>query len=317
MDALDYINNLENGQENVARITNKLFSVVDLPVTANMVYGTYMDRFSDGAIIQNPEGQVIYTSDGRYLGQIGSTYESLQPSDFFKTIVESVEGCNLEGYDLNKLKYREYKGGKIIQFDLELPEPILFKNKAGKMDEIRTSLSFKTGFAGIMKTMLEVNTFRTVCSNGMKAWVKAKALAFKHTTRQNAKAVLFCNEIVETTRQAQNLEDYMRALDSVEITNKQIDEYCRKLVGIRLDEDLTSQTCEVSTRRKNIFASLKEAMDVELPRTGRTAFGALQGATYYTNHLASGASEEYVQVAQGSKINTHAQKLSFELAGLN
>jgi hypothetical protein len=71
------------------------------------------------------------------------------------------------------------------------------------------------------------------------------------------------------------------------------------------------------TRRMTILETLETAIALEFERTGITAFGLLQGATYYTNHLANSSkkisNDEYIRNFQGAKTNDKAQELVFAM----
>ena len=65
------LNNIESANakatENLDGIREKLFEVQDITIDAP--FENY----------ENPKTQVIYTSDGRYLGTCGDKYKSIQP----------------------------------------------------------------------------------------------------------------------------------------------------------------------------------------------------------------------------------------------
>lgn len=315
MDAMNLIESIEQGNANVAKIRQQLFGVLDLPLKASMVFNQYLDQFENGAQIGTPDSQVVYTTEGRFLGTVGSVYESIQPSDFLDSVVESIETCGME-FDLSRLKYKCFSDGKIIGFR-QPSDMVVFRNRAGNYEEIELFLNFETGFAGKARTEIGLYSHRFVCSNGMRIIDAEQMLRVKHTKNMNAKALAWCDELIHVASQQKQVSRVWQQMDAISVSDAQIEAFARKLTKVDLTADLTSENCEVSTRKKNILASLKEGIDTEMVRTGKSVFGLLQGATYFTNHLASGASEEYVNVQQGAKTNELAQRLAMELVESN
>ena len=108
----------------------------------------------------------------------------------------------------------------------------------------------------------------------------------------------------------------MIALDKVPMSNVRIEEFKKQLIGFNQATILASDK-KSETRRQAMLDNLDKAMEIEFARCGKTAFGLLQGATYYTNHLANSSkkidNDFYIRFGTGAKINDKAQALLFAL----
>jgi len=309
------LDNLGNEFENIEKIKAQLFEVLDIKVPApkprltaeQLMNGGMAAEAGSPIIYEDPKTQLIYTNDGRYLGTTGDQYQSIQPVTFLNSIVNSVDACSLD-LDLSKLRYSESKNGAVIDFKVPT-DVITFRNRLGMNEEIPTFLNLSTGFGGKQRTEIGLYTKRLVCSNGLRIIESEVELKVKHTANMNHKALVFCDELYKVVAKVQETKKFWQAADSVEVTSNMVESFARKIAGIKEREKFA----DLSTRKKNIFENVNEAIAIEFARTGTTAYGLLQGATYYTNHLASGSGDEYVEHASGRKTNDLAQKLVADL----
>lgn len=298
---MDILSNIENEFNNMNEIRDQLFNVIDVAVPA--------PRAKEGVEFQDPKTQLIYTDKGKYLGTVGDTYRSIQPSDFLDTIENSVYNTD---FDLSKLSYKERMNGKIISF--KLPTNIVaFKNRAGKQEEIELFLNFETGFGGVARTEIGLYSHRFICTNGMKIIDSEVQVGFKHTTNMNLKAINFTEEIMLVASRVQETKKVWKNLDSIEVLSNTEENFKRNLLAIKQNDKFA----DLSTKKQNIYNSLSESIALEFSRTGATAFGLLQGATHYTNHVATGNNGgidgDFINVANGRKLNDKAQKLVLEM----
>lgn len=293
------LENLGNEFENIEKIKSQLFEVIDLKVPA--------PKLNNGFEFDDPKTQLIYTNDGRYLGTTGEQYQSIQPITFLNSIVNSVDACSLY-LDLGKLNYSESKNGAVIDFKVPT-DVITFRNRLGNEEEIPTFINLSTGFGGKQRTEIGLYTKRLICSNGLRIIESEVELKAKHTANMNHKALIFCDELYKVVAKVQDTKQFWQAADNVEVNSNMVESFARKIAGIKEREKFA----DLSSRKKNIFEDVNEAIAIEFARTGTTAYGLLQGATYYTNHLASGSGAEYVEYASGRKTNDLAQKLVADL----
>ena len=293
------LENLGNEFENIEKIKSQLFEVIDLKVPA--------PKLNNGFEFDDPKTQLIYTNDGRYLGTTGEQYQSIQPITFLNSIINSVDACSLY-LDLGKLNYSESKNGAVIDFKVPT-DVITFRNRLGNEEEIPTFINLSTGFGGKQRTEIGLYTKRLICSNGLRIIESEVELKAKHTANMNHKALIFCDELYKVVAKVQDTKQFWQAADNVEVNSNMVESFARKIAGIKEREKFA----DLSSRKKNIFEDVNQAIAIEFARTGTTAYGLLQGATYYTNHLASGSGAEYVEYASGRKTNDLAQKLVADL----
>lgn len=298
METLDAIlSNVSSEMENVDAIRKRLFSVVDIQVPKPPIKGV------DTELIDEPDTKIIYNSNGNFLGHVGRVYESIQPQMFLDGLLGTVEGCDTN-LDLSKLEYREMKGGRVIEFRLPT-DVVAFKNRRGKDDEIQLFINFTTGFGGTQRTELGLYSKRLICTNGMRIIESETELRLKHTTKMNLKAEIYCQELTETLSKVSETSKVWQAMDSKQVDVDTVEKFTRKLAGIKAEEKIA----EISTKKRNIFNQINEAVAQEFQITGTSVWGLLNGATRYTNHFASGhENEDYILVANGAKINAIAQR---------
>lgn len=293
---------IETENENVENIRKKLFKVFDIDVKAPEI-----PNFEGE--IESPDAKIIYNSRGKFLGQVGRIYESIQPETFLNSVVGTIEGCEGVNLDLSKMTYRELKAGKIVNFRVPLGE-IRLINKLGKEDISQTALDFTTGFGGIEKTSISLYFHRLICSNGMRGWQSEMSLSVKHTTKMNQKILLYCAEVMKTISKVQETQTIWNAMNAKQIDVATAENFARKIADIKKDEKIA----ELSTRKVNIYNAIQEAIAQEIKVTGATVWGLLNGATRYTNHFASGhENADYILVNAGAKINELAQREAIAL----
>jgi hypothetical protein len=177
-------------------------------------------------------------------------------------------------------------------------------------DVIESKLNFSTGFDGLTKFQVSVQTYRLWCSNGCGHWDNAVNLSFKNTISAQGKLMLFCDEIVRTIK---SYEDYVTMLGKLaqnEIDQNDIDTVISKVTGYNLKEYK-----ELTTRKRNILDKINEAVAIEIQNTKATQFSLLQGLTRYTTHeLAKGNDEAFLFNSTVNRYNNKAHTAVLELA---
>ena len=138
----------------------------------------------------------------------------------------------------------------------------------------------------------------------MKATVTEFKAKFKNTSGNQGKALSLCHDVAESINNLGKLEELYLNLDKTKVDDKVIQAYLKQVANI----DLAIKD-EWSTRKANMYADIMGSLDLEFSRTGKTAFGMLQGITHYTNHKASGSgNEEYILLETGAKMNDKAMQ---------
>ena len=289
----ELLQGLEVGFNAQNAIEDKLFTVLDHKVEQPNLFT------KDGTQFEAPKSTSVYRTDtGQCLGTVGHVYESIQPIDFYHAVRDGLISANL---DASALTYFEHKNGQMISLDLKIDTSV-FTNRTGKKESTDISLLFKTGFGGSAASAIRVGTYRHMCNNACLVLNGKKAM-FKHTSNMNAKMLISTNEIFNALDVANNLTDYHKQLDKIDVTDNDIRRFKNTMLGIKADT-------VISTKKQNQLDKLSEAMDIELSRTGKSAYGLLQGTTYYTNHMAkSTIDRDYLHLGTGNTTNELAQKV--------
>lgn len=309
---MDILNEITNSQNNVNAIESKLFDVIDYKVPTPSPEDLGLPVNTD---VNECPTQLIYNSRGTYFGEVKDTYESIQPKDFFNTILKSVHECGT-GLNLDKMKYDEYKDGKIINFKIPT-EMVVFKNRADKTEEVELFVNFETGFGGAKSTNIGLFSKRFICSNGMRIIESEMQLTARHTKRKNAEVLLWCDELNKIIAKQSQVSTLWQSMDKIDISKAQINAFLHKTLklpkAITIEEAITNANKDISTKKCNILNTMCDAMEEELSRTGKSLYGFMQGVTNYTNNYASGGGDEYINTASGVTINNDAQKFAMSL----
>lgn len=221
---------------------------------------------------------------GNCLGVSKDSYKPADLSLFLDTIVNSCIETDLN-LDLDKIEYKEYKGGKKVTFrvplkDFEIASPM-------KGDIIKSSLLFTTGFDTQTKSSLTYSTYRMWCSNGAKKWQNDYALSFKNTKGNADKYLLFTEQIIKTN---EDVEEYVKSLGQLAkkaISPEQLDEFYLRITGVN-----KHNYEEAHGKSQNIFNSLQNAVMIEANNTGMNAFSLLQGGTRFATHQLAEVEED-------------------------
>ena len=151
---MEILKNISESHKAVQNIENQLFNVVKLPL-----YTGIDDKFT----IENGFG-LFKENGGSQLGIVGKDFNASQP----KAIFEAFCDASLQsGFDIDKLNYFEMKEGKKIRFSIPIAK-VSFKNIRGAEDTTNVILNVQTGFDGNTATSLYLETYRLICTNGMK-----------------------------------------------------------------------------------------------------------------------------------------------------
>jgi|TARA_R110000744_G_scaffold22119_2_gene56830 hypothetical protein len=289
----ELLQGLEVGFTNQSAIESKLFEVLDRKSEAPNLF------LADGTQYEAPKSTDVYRTDtGACLGTVGQIYQSIQPKDFYKAVSEGLTAANL---DASNLEYFEHKDGRIISLDLKISQSV-FTNRTGLKETSDLSILFKTGFGGSAASAIRVGVNRHICNNACLL-INGKKAMFKHTENMNAKMLITTSAIFNAIDIANNVTEYHQNLDKISVTDNDIRRFKNTMLGIKADT-------VISTKKQNQLDQLSEGMEIEMSRTGKSAYGLLQGTTYYTNHLAKAkVDRDYLHLGTGNTTNELAQKV--------
>jgi hypothetical protein len=288
---------VNNTKQHLAKIEASLFEVVKVPLGP-----IDMPKFFKAP----KESFGTYKSNGgEALGVVGKNNLPMQPKEFMDNIIATVHefGADL---DLETLTFREYCEGSKIEFSIRM-KPFTFINAKKVVEE--TNLE-----------VISLYTERVVCTNGMVASKLQGTLKGRNTLGGKTKILSYAKELAEIINGANSFKEKMEALDKIKVTKQQIEAFKKSLLGYNAASLAESDKNE--SKREGILESVEKAIEIEFARTGQTAFGLLQGITYYTNHFANSGTKntkkvitdaEYIRFNQGFKTNEKAQELLFAL----
>ena len=136
----------------IASIESKLFNVVEHQLIPNTNDGSF----------ENPTVRGLYKhTGGKPLGVVGANFNATQPKVLFDAYVDCIG--EIRDLDINQLDYQETKEGSKIRFRLKVAN-YGFKNGSGRRDDLDTYITLTSGYDGLTKTSLAVESYRLICS---------------------------------------------------------------------------------------------------------------------------------------------------------
>jgi len=317
--------------QNVEKQLFKVFKVNNLvPMTLNRKkFQPITDKYA-----------VYKTNGGKYLGMVGKVFVEMQPHEFLENIKETVKdfGANL---DLTTLTFNEYCGGSRIEFSIKI-EPIRFenavqriKNSGKSLSELRDEdmdvtdlyLTFSTSYNGSKPNTISLYTKRLICKNGMVANKLEGTLKGRNTMNGKLNILSYGEEVAKIINGTKDFKKKMIELDGIKLNDEEIEEFKLKIFGFNKETEMAKKEklkFPEKSKSKNdiLLEKIDSSIKLEFERTGKTAFGLLQGVTHYTNHVANVkegnqkqkySNSEYIRFNAGVKINNKAQDLLFDL----
>lgn len=316
MNTIDNVlNEITQGAENIAMIDSQLFEVTKLPLQAPLMEIAENDEAPKVVIFEAPKDiyGVYKTTGGLPLGVMGKDFLPTQPKEILDAILLTLHESGL-GVNANSISFNQYAGGSKIEFAVK-SEPLQFKNARKLKDITEMEITFSTSYDGSKSNKIQVFTRRLVCLNGMTARGLEADMKGKNTVGGKAKIFTYIQELSTVLAGMKDWREKMIALDKVKVDTATIEKFKLELLGYNQATILADD--KPNHAKKAILKSLDEAIEIEFKRTGETAFGLLQGVTYYTNHLANSSKtisdDEYIRFFQGAKTNDKAQELVFAM----
>ena len=276
----------------IAAIENQLFDVVEHQLIPNTNDGSF----------ENPTVRGLYKhTGGNALGVVGANFNVTQPKALFNAYTECIG--EIRDLDINNLEYQETKDGAKVRFRLKVAD-FGFKNGAGKSDDLNTYITLTSGYDGNTKTSLSVESYRLICSNGMRIQGTTKVLGVKNVKGNAGKIESICNEMAKVIGKVEKVEDYFKLLDGIDINELQVQKVIKDSFGYN-----RSDKTELSKARLTTLDEIENSIALEISRTGGNLWGLLNGITHYTNHGGRTKSDmtDYIYQAAGARINDKAQ----------
>ena len=282
----------------IASIESKLFNVVEHQLIPNTNDGNF----------ENPTVRGLYKhTGGKPLGVVGANFNATQPKVLFDAYVDCIG--EIRDLDINQLDYQETKEGSKIRFRLKVAN-YGFRNGSGRMDDLDTYITLTSGYDGLTKTSLAVESYRLICSNGMKVVGTTKVLGIKNVKGNAGKIESICNEMATVIGKAKGVEDYFKFLDGINVDELTVQKVIKQSFGFNRKD------AEISKARLTTLDEIESSIALEISRSGGNLWGLLNGITHFTNHGGRKKSDlvDYVYQAGGATINDRAQKSILELS---
>lgn len=283
---LDFLSSLEQQFNNIGQIREQLIRPKKIQLH------TGIEGFN------SPDSFGIYRHTGGHaLGVVGSRYEPQDLELFLDSVTHSLMDCG-QNYDLSKLKYKEYKDGQKVSF--EIPSNEFQIQSPVKGDVFQTKIQFFTGFDGLTKTSITFSVLRLWCENGAKSWQNELNLSFKNTKGNVGKTGFFCSEIAKIDAQIDNYKELLQLAAQRKVTKNEINRFMEIVIGISQDT-----YNEQNGKKRAIFDRVNASTLIEQNELGNTAYALLQGITRYTTHVI-GNGPDSVQFDNPAAINKAA-----------
>lgn len=300
---MNILSEISKGNNHVEAIRQQLFNVVTLPLypPTTEVVKTEFDII-DGAEFKRPLSFGNYKhTGGDCLGVLGKDFRATQPI----MLLDAFEECLIgSGLDLSTLNYEEVLGGKRVRFSVDLQE-FKFKNSANVGDVVSKKLVLQTGYDGFTSTSFQIETEVLKCTNGMVASGTSAKVKFKNTKGNESKIAIVCDDVARMVTNAEDFEQLIRVYDSTKVTAKDVDDFLMTTLGY--NRKMRDELGKVKLARLDEFML---AIETEMTRNGKTAWGLLNAITYATNHLwtGEGSKLDYLTAGAGLRTNDKAQK---------
>jgi hypothetical protein len=250
----------------------------------------------------SPEAFATYKSTGgKPLGVVGRVFEPADLELLDKSFQESLSSC---GGIYSDVVFKEQRDGARCQFEVTLPKREIESPMVG--DTIQQRLILRTGFDGLTKTSLSFQSYRLWCKNGAASWVSDVVLSVKNTLNNHVKLMMFCDEIYEVLKQADDYVQQLNAAVKRPITQQELDEFLTKLTGYSVKDYQ-----ELTTKRRNILDKINQSVAIEASNTGWNQYSVLQGVSRYVTHDLCGGDpfHDALYYDNAGDINRRAHRL--------
>lgn len=302
IDILAQLGNIESSMNRINELKDKAIKAVKVPLIAQ---GANILLTPEGKPLSPPNDAygVYRHTGGECLGVVGKVFNPMNLSTLIDVIFASVDGCGLEGLDLNKIEYKEYNGGRKVSIDIPLQD-FAIEHKDRKLNDVlQTKIQFRTGFDGLTKLSMGFYVLRVFCKNKCANWQADRLISVRNTELNQKRVQLYCNELVEGLNDVNQYKKDLQSLVNRKMTKKQVNEMLSTLVGFDITET------DLHAKRQTLVEGLLNAYDIEATNTGANAFSFLQGVTRFTTHEQAQGNDDVVLYGTAAKYNRRAHEL--------
>lgn len=214
--------------------------------------------------------KALFTSDDRFLGDVGENYSPSNPKDFVSELYSLAE---FAGFPVGRLGFVESRSQMVGLIDCK---PISINN-----DRLNVGIMVSDGFDGFTALNYKAIIIREICSNGMVSKSILNTARAKHSLNFETKKEKLFKHICDNMQNWLNrLEEKFIKLHKTPFDQKKMGDLMEKLFP--LDED-----GERSTRSQNIAEQISFLFGSGTGNSGKTAWDALNAFTEYETHFKS------------------------------
>jgi len=209
----------------------------------------------------------LFTSDDRFLGDVGAGYTPTDPSEF----VSSLYGlAGFSGFPVSRLSFMASRSQIVGFIDMK---PIEFAN-----EKINVGMIVRDGFDGFTTRSYAITLIREICKNGMVSKTVFGKSSAKHSKNFDIKNdELFKTVTAKMEKNIADLSERFQKLYGLEITPSQVDTVMAKLFPCNAEN-------ERSTRSQNTVDDILARFARGIGNKGQTAWDLFNGITEFETH---------------------------------
>lgn len=222
------------------------------------------------------------TSDGSVFDVVGSRYTPIQNTEAFKFFKEFVEAGDATMETAGSLR-----GGRFVWGLANLNQSFTLNGN----DEVKGYILVGAPHEQGKSLIIRLTNIRVVCNNTLSLALREVGPEFRMAHRQT-----FDETMIQTAKETLGLareqlaefEENARILKATPMTTQQVIEVCAQIMCPELDEEKVAQAIENLEEKGT--PRLKKIIDCYEKAPGAdpgNAWGALNGITYYSDHIAS------------------------------
>lgn len=223
-----------------------------------------------------PDRKVVYRNDTKApLGIVSSRYKLVQPNEVLEFFRDFVEAGDLALETAGSLA-----GGRRIWALAKLDKSFRLRGQ----DEVQGYLLLATSMDGSMATQARLTSIRVVCQNTLSMTNyegDRPHVSVPHLSTFNPDLVKAQLGLADSAWK--DFKEVAEVLSARKVTRSESKEWLIKTFGSDPEEGLEEQ--ENPRTLKLVYDAVRYSPGAELRSTQDTAWGLVQGATYYLDHV--------------------------------
>jgi len=209
----------------------------------------------------------LFTSDDRFLGDVGAGYTPTDPSEFISSLYGLAE---FSGFPVSRLSFVESRSQIVGFIDMK---PIEFAD-----EKINVGMIVRDGFDGFTSRSYAMVSIREICKNGLVSKTFFGRSSAKHSKNFDIKNdELFKTVTAKMEKNIADLSKRFQKLYGLKITPSQVDTVMAKLFPFNGEN-------ERSTRSQNTVDDILARFTRGIGNKGQTAWDLFNGITEFETH---------------------------------